>query len=196
MQIHYPSNASDDHEIQLADSAHPDGWQWRWPGPVALPVTPGDVTLLLNDPLHACSSCAKQDEERILALCFYRLAPQHREEEICPPSAAHLTGELSSRESRGMANSFRRGFSFELSRELFSGTDYWRNITNYFVAKRQRKHVNSSLVRPGSQLLARVSPAVDRTLREMTSDTLGSRTSFWSRPFATTTCVQFIRPYI
>ena len=147
------------------------------------------MTLLLNDPLHACSSCAKQGEERVLALYFYRLAPQHSEEEICPPSAAHLTGELSSRESRGMGNSFRRGFSFEQSRELFSGTD-WRNITNYFVAKRQRKHVNSSLVRPGSQLLARVSPAVDRTLREMTSDTLGLADFVLVEAF----CNYYVRP--
>eukprot|EP01047_Picozoa_sp_COSAG01_P038781 COSAG01_NODE_3164_length_6477_cov_6.494983_3_plen_294_part_00 len=136
-------------------------------------VAPGDVTLLLNDPLHACSGCAKQGRDRVLALYFYRLAPPHRGDILeAAPGVAHLPGELSNRESRGMARSFRRGFSFEQSREMFSGTD-WRNITNYFVAERQRKRINSSMVRLGAQLLRRVSPAVNRTVREMTSEQLG-----------------------
>ena len=171
VQVQYPSNRIDDHEIDLGSGA--TSWRWRRPKPEALPTAPGDVTLLLNDPLHACSGCAKVGAERVLALFFFRLAPQHRASDALPsPSGAHLTGELSSRESRGMAATFRRGFSFEQSRELFSGSD-WRNITNYFVAKRQRKHINAALIKPGEQLMERVSPAVDRSLREMSGGRVG-----------------------
>jgi hypothetical protein len=179
VHVQYPSNRLDDHEIQLAATAatgRGGGWRWRRPSPEALPTGPGDVTLLLNDPLHACSGCAKAGAERVLALFFFRLAPQHRttgNDALLPlPCAAHVAAELSARESRGMAASFRRGFSFEQSRELFSGTN-WRNITNYFVAKRQRKHINAALVKPGERLMERVSPAVERSLREMSGDQLG-----------------------
>ena len=175
VRVQYPSSRRDDHEIRLATTSgqrQHGRWRWRQPTPEALPVGPGDVTLLLNDPLHACSGCAKAGAERVLALFFFRLAPQHRAEDLPPPSTAHLTAELSSRESRGMATSFRRGFSFEQSRELFSGTN-WRNITNYFVAKRQRKHINAALVRPGKRLMERVAPAVERALRGMSGERVG-----------------------
>ena len=139
----------------------------------AFTVGPGDVTLLLNDPLHTCSGCAKEGMERVLALFFYRLVPEHRASNVLgPASAAMVESELSERESRGMAAAFRRGFSFEQSRELFSGTN-WRNITNYFVARRQRKHINPALVRPGLDLMKRVDGAVDQMVRSMTHHKLG-----------------------
>ena len=192
VRVQYPSSRRDDHEIRLAATSgqrRHGRWRWRRPTPEALPVGPGDVTLLLNDPLHACSGCAKAGAERVLALFFFRLAPQHRADDLPPPSTAHLTSELSSRESRGMATSFRRGFSFEQSRELFSGTN-WRNITNYFVAKRQRKHINAALVRPGKRLMERVAPAVERALRGMSGERLGLGDFVMVEAF----CNYYVRP--
>ena len=88
-----------------------------------------------------------------------------------------------------MATSFRRGFSFEQSRELFSGTN-WRNITNYFVAKRQRKHINAALVRPGKRLMERVAPAVERALRGMSGERLGLGDFVMVEAF----CNYYVRP--